>query len=373
MHAFTPKNLAPLIIFAAALAWCWPRLRPVPQATFATISPTTTPLGEAPHAELLPHAGPTAHAVTLASRADGKLMAAWFAGSREGASDVAIFSSVYDRGAWSAPQVIVDRRRAQHDTHRLIRKLGNAVLWRDAHNVLHLWFVSVSYGGWSGSAINHMQSSDDGRHWSPATRIVTSPFWNLATLVRNPPVALADGGVALSAYHEFLTKRPEWLRFDRNLRLLDQARIPDSAGTLQPAAAPLDQHRALALLRDSTPLHRLRAAYSNDAGGRWQPPIVTSIPNPDSAIALHRLADGTLLLACNPLEAHRNTLALLRSRDEGRTWSAPMIVEQGAPDDEFSYPALLQDSTGVVHLAYTWKRQTIKHVALSPAQIEALP
>lgn len=368
----TWKRNLPLIAFAAALAWCGPRLRPLPPAAFVIERPAASPATGTPHAELLPRAAATAHAATLAQRADGKLIAAWFAGSREGASDVAIFSSVYDQGAWSAPQAIVDRRRVEHDTQRLIRKLGNPVLWRDAHNVLHLWFVSASYGGWSGSAINHMQSSDDGRHWSAAARIVTSPFWNLSTLVRNPPVALADGGMALPAYHEFLYKRPEWLRFDGNLRLIDQARIPDSTRTLQPAVAALDAHRALALLRDSGPPHRLRAAYSDDAGGRWQPAVATSIPNPDSALALLRLADGTLLLACNPSETNRSRLALLRSRDQGRSWSAPLIVEQGDAGEEFSYPALLEDSAGTVHLAYTWKRQTIKHVEFSPAQIEAV-
>jgi predicted neuraminidase len=366
------KRSLPLIIFAAALAWCWPRLRPLPPAAFVTINLPASPAGEALRGELLPRAGTMAHAATLAQLADGKLIAAWFAGSREGAGDVAIFSSVYDQGAWSAPEVIVDRQRVEHDTQRLIGKLGNPLLWRDAQNVLHLWFVSASYGGWSGSAINHMQSSDDGRHWSAATRIVTSPFWNLSTLVRNPPVALADGGMALPSYHEFLYKRPEWLRFDRNLLLIGKARIPDSARTLQPAVAVLDQHRALALLRDSGPPYRIHAAYTDDAGGRWQPAVATSIPNPDSALALLHLADGTLLLACNPSETNRSNLVLLRSRDQGRSWSAPMTIEQGVADEEFSYPALIEDSAGTVHLAYTWKRQTIKHVELSPAQIEAL-
>jgi predicted neuraminidase len=366
------KRILPLVVFAAAIVWCWPRLRPLPEASFATISAIETPVAEAPETELLPRAGASAHAVTLAQRSDGALMAAWYAGSREGASDVAIFSSVYDHGAWTAPQLIVDRQRVEHDTRRTIRKLGNPVLWRDAHNVLHLWFVSASYGGWSGSAINQMQSSDDGRHWSAAKRIVTSPFMNLSTLVRNPPLPVADGGLALPAYHEFLNKRPEWLRFDAKFRLVDRTRIPDSAHTLQPAAATLDSHRVLALMRDSGPQHRVQAAYSDDGGGRWQPATATSIPNPDSALALLRMPDGTLLLACNPLELARSRLALFRSRDEGRTWSAPMTIEDGAAEDEFSYPALLQDGVGAVHLAYTWKRQTIKHVVLSPTQIEAL-
>jgi predicted neuraminidase len=126
------------------------------------------------------------------------------------------------------------------------------------------------------------------------------------------------------------------------------------------------------MMRDAGPLHRIHVARSDDAGSHWQAAAATTIANPDAAIALLRLADGSLLLACNPLDANRNQLALLRSRDEGRNWSTPMIIEQGAADDEFSYPALLQDSAGNVHLAYTWKRQAIKHVALPQAQIEAI-
>ncbi|MFY9327581.1 MAG: sialidase family protein [Georgfuchsia sp.] len=371
------RKVFPLLVFIAATAWCWPRLQPLPASSFFSPAPdksTVSPVADLNlHSELLPRAGASAHAVSLAQRGDGKLIAAWFAGSREGAGDVAIYSSVYENNAWSAPQRIVDRQHLAHDTQRLIRKLGNPLLWRAPDNVLHLWFVSVSCGGWAGSAINHMQSSDDGQHWSSATRIISSPFWNLSTLVRNPPLALADGGIALPAYHELLNKRPEWLRFDRHMQLVDKTRIPGSSGTLQPAAAALDQHRTIALLRDGGPAHRIQAAHSENAGSDWSPAAATTIPNPNAAIALIRLANGSLLLACNPLEANRNQLALLHSRDEGKSWSAPYFIEQGTSEDEFSYPALLQDDTGIVHLAYTWKRQAIKHVALSPAQIEAMP
>lgn len=371
-------RLLPLLVFIAAVAWCWPRLQALPKTSFiaptaSLKAPSASSDDAKPRAELLPRAGASAHAVTLAQRGDGKLIAAWFAGSREGASDVAIYAAVFDQGRWSEPRTIVDRQRVEHDTQRLIRKLGNPLLWRDARNVLHLWFVSVSYGGWAGSAINHMQSDDDGRHWSRATRIVSSPFWNISTLVRNPPLALADGGSALPAYHEFLAKRPEWLRFDPRGQLRDKARMPDSARTLQPAAVALDARRVLALMRQSGRLPRIHAARSDDAGAHWQPVAVTPLPNPDSALALLRLSDGSLLLACNLLEHDRNQLALLRSTDEGQRWSLPLLVEDGAGNDEFSYPALLQDDTGTVHLAYTWKRQAIKHVALSPAWIGAMP
>lgn len=367
------RPLLPFLIFCAGLWWSWPSFVAPPQPRFvqttAIAHDTTT---AAMKAGMLPRAGDSAHAATLAVRGDGKLIAAWFSGSREGAADVAIYASVYDGNAWGAPQRIVDHERVTRDTGRLVRKLGNPVLWTDAAGTLHLWFVSVSYGGWAGSAINHMQSADDGAHWSRVARIVTSPFWNLSTLVRNPPLALADGGVGLPVYHEFISKRPEWLRFDAEMQLLDRSRMPNSAASLQPAVAALDEVRALALMRDASPLHRMRASATDTAGDRWQPATPTTIDNPNAAIALLRLADGSLLLACNPLASDRNVLALLRSADAGKTWSAPWVIEQGGVNDEFSYPALAQDANGAVHLVYTWKRQAIKHVQVPLARVEAL-
>jgi predicted neuraminidase len=376
----------PLLFFVIVLLPCWSRLKALPEPRFATgittplpvtfpamltenVQPNVQPIAP----QLLPPVGASAHAVSLTQLGDGRVIAAWYAGSREGADDVAIVSATYGRSTWSAPITLVNRHDVQRDVRRLIRKIGNPVLWRAADNVLHLWFVSVSYGGWAGSAINHMQSNDNGQHWSAATRIVTSPFWNLSTLVRNPPLVLADGGVALPVYHEFINKRPEWLRFSRDGALVDKTRVPGSAHTLQPAAVALDQHRALMLLRDSGPLHRIHSTHSSAAGDSWQPALATPLPNPDSAIALLRLHDGSLLLACNLLEANRNQLVLLRSGDEGRRWSLPLLVEQGNVDDEFSYPALLQDNAGNVHLAYTWQRQSIRHMAIPAEKLEAMP
>jgi alpha-L-rhamnosidase len=66
-------------------------------------------------------------------------------------------------------------------------------------------------------------------------------------------------------------------------------------------------------------------------------------------------------------------LALALSHDDGETWSAPKLVEQGTDQDEFSYPALLQNADGMIHLAYTWKREAIRHLRFSAAWVEAAP
>lgn len=321
----------------------------------------TTPLLP-PESRLLPNPSASAHSVSLAPVGQEHVAAAWFAGSREGARDVAILFATFNGRNWSDPRTAVGRKTAQASSGRVLRKLGNPVLWQDPQGVLHLWYVSVSYGGWAGSSINHTQSADGGDSWSPPQRLITSPFWNLSTLVRSTPLPLADGGLILPVYHEFITKRAEWLRLDAQGRVMDKLRLPGSQKLLQPAAVALDDLHTLVLLRDGGPRHRIHLSRSADGGQHWQASLPTELPNPNAGIALLRLADGRLLLAYNPQSADRDRLALALSTDDGKSWSLPRLIEHGEEGEEFSYPALTQDEQGMIHLAYTWKRERIKHL-----------
>ena len=361
----------PLVAFCIILVFALPRLAPPQPATFAPLSTQKTVPPDSPLEGLfLPNPAASAHSVSLLELGDGRIAASWFAGSKEGAADVRIVMATFDGRQWSEAQTLVDRDRAQADTGRLVRKLGNPILGRDIHGRTHLWFVSVGFGGWGGSALNHMQSSDDGRTWSPVQRIVTSPFLNLSTLVRGAPLPLADGGMALPVYHEFIAKHPEWLRLDAQGDVIDKTRIPDAHGLLQPGVVALDAQHAVAMLRDAGSAHRIHVSTSDDAGTHWSPATPTTLPNPNAGIALLRLTDGRLLLASNPQESNRNRLALQVSPDGGKNWSPPRLIEQGGNDDEYSYPALLQDRQGIVHLAYTWKREKIRHLRFLPQDLE---
>ena len=341
--------------------------QPAPPAFVAP--PPLAASAAAPVADGLIESGPNApassHSVSLADLGHGVIGAAWFAGSREGASDVAIRYARLEQGRWTAPWTIISRERVQTDTARMIRKLGNPVLQVDAKGILHLYFVSVSWGGWAGSALNHSESADGGHTWSTVTRLITSPLWNLSTLVRAAPLTLADGGSALPAYHEFIRKHPEWIRLDAAGRVVDKVRLPAADRLLQPTVAVLDSQQAIALMRDAGDAHRIGLSRTTDGGQSWSPAAATALPNPNAGIALIRLADGRLLLAYNHEESERNRLALALSADGGQNWSPPIPVENGAGEDEFSYPALLQDQTGMIHLAYTWKRQGIFHRSYS--------
>ena len=129
------------------------------------------------------------HSSAVTALPDGSLMAVWFAGSREGAADVQVRSARFDvsTGEWGQEQVMATRESTQQSTRKYIRKLGNPVIALAPDNRLWLFYVSVSMGGWAGSAVNVMVSDDFGEHWSAPRQLITSPFLNISTLVRSAP------------------------------------------------------------------------------------------------------------------------------------------------------------------------------------------
>jgi predicted neuraminidase len=54
--------------------------------------------------------------------------------------------------------------------------------------------------------------------------------------------------------------------------------------------------------------------------------------------------------------------------DDGELWKAAVLLENSP--GEYSYPAVIQTSDGLVHITYTWKRERIKHVVLDPTKLE---
>jgi predicted neuraminidase len=316
--------------------------------------------------ERLPAVTPMAHAGSLAVLEDGRLAAVWYGGSREGAPDVKIWLSIRadDRG-WSSPRIVAAPVETARELHVTVRSLGNPVIYAVGKQ-LHLWFVCVTVSGWSSSSIVHKISEDEGRNWSAAERLTTSPFFNLGTLSRNQPIALADGEFGLPAYHEFFGRRAEYLRISGAGKVLGKIRMPSVSTAFQPAVVAIDRYRGFAVQRSSNRKGDMIAADSTDDGGAsWQSAARLPIANYNSALALLRLSSGRLLLAVNPAEG-RNLLQLFSSEDDGLNWQPSLVIEDD-PDlrTEYSYPALAQGADGRIHLLYTFRRETIAHAVFN--------
>lgn len=316
---------------------------------------------------------PSVHAPSAVELPDGGIRAFWFAGEREGAPDVAIWSADFDGTGWSPPKEVVDRELVARGTRRYLRKLGNPVAHVDAEGQIILIVVSVSFGGWSGSAINRIVFDGEAPSVLSVNRLVATPVMNLGTLVRGAAFTGIDGTLLLPAYHESLKKFPQLLHLDLEGRVLSREGPAVRGNVFQPwKLAAWDGGEAEIFLRRGAGKEE-KVFYSRRVGEGWSDPVAIPVPNPNAGISAARLADGTLILAANPHVESRSGLVLLRASDPSGPWETAFVVESEERGEEegdfqkleYSYPWLLIDKEGSVNLFYTWNRKEIRHLRLA--------
>jgi len=361
------------------------------------------------------------HSSSVAALPGGDLMAAWFAGSREGAADVQIRAARFSalEGEWGDELILATRESTQAATGKHIRKLGNPVIALAPDNRLWLFYVSVSIGGWAGSAINAMHSDDLGQSWSEPRQLITTPFLNISTLVRNAPVFHSDGSIGLPVYHEFLGKFAEYLYLSADGEVRDKFRMSHGKHSLQPTVVPLDGQNAVAMLRYAgDTFHRVLATRTADAGQTWSEPYPLDPANPNSSLAAVGTPDHRLLVALNDMEDGRFRLRLLGTDTDLTAWTPlfdfdaspdlegnpfspevyreiigdkfilssglrrqPMVEDflshldqrvckNQACDFEYEYPYFIKSPDGLYHLVYSWNNTFIKHVIFNDAWLE---
>ena len=323
----------------------------------------------------LPDTGaPSVHAASLITLKDGGVRAFWFAGSREGAPDVVINTSVFDPQAsrWSAPTVVMDRVAAEKGLSRYIAKLGNPVPARMADGRMQLFFVTVSIGGWAGSSISSVISDDEGLTWDRPQRLISSPLINLSTLVKSPAIAFADGRLGLPGYHEWIGRFGELLRIEAS-QVIDKRRMSSGRGAIQPVVFVEGPQEASAFFRQTRPSSqpkKIPVSETRNAGQSWSIAKDLEIPNPNSAVAALTLSNGMRLMVLNNIEVGRYRLVMVMRESNSAQWQVIQVVEddETLANDlhrEFSYPYLISANGEDAHLVYTWDRKKIKHVYFS--------
>ena len=114
-------------------------------------------------------------------------------------------------------------------------------------------------------------------------------------------------------------------------------------------------------------------SWSRDGGKTWTEPEPTSLPNPNAGTDATTLQDGRQILIYNhttrraPFPGNRNMLNVAISSD-GKNWKPVLTLERDK--SEYSYPTVIQDDKGTIHVVYTWRRQTVKHVEIDPAKLK---
>ena len=333
-----------------------------------------------PMSTWLPDTGAASvHAASLIALKDGAIRAFWFAGSREGAADVSIYSATFDlkSSSWSVPTVVIDRVSAEKGLSRYISKLGNPVPARMSDGRLQLFFVTVSIGGWAGSSVSSIISDDEGLTWSNPQRLISSPLINLSTLVKSPAVMFTDGRLGLPTYHEWIGRFGELLRVDVG-QVIDKRRMSSGRGAIQPLVFVNSNQDATAYFRQTRSAGQAKqvpTSQTQNAGQSWQSAPDLPIANPNSAVTGLQLNSGARILILNNIEVGRYRLVVLMAGAKSDQWQIVEVLEddEAIPEEqrkEFSYPYLMSVDGNDAHLVYTWDRKKIRHRYFSGAWLK---
>jgi predicted neuraminidase len=300
---------------------------------------------------------PSCHASTIVETKSG-LMAAWFGGTKEGHPDVGIWLSRQQGGQWAAPVEVA--HGVEPDGKRF--PCYNPVLFQPPGGPLMLFYkVGGHPKGWWGY---RKTSTDGGGTWSQAERLADP----LIGPVKNKPMVLADGAILSGSSTEHDGWRVHFERSTdggRSWQFIGPVNDGKQIGAIQPSILVHAGGRLQAVGR--TRQGRIFEIWSADGGKTWGEMTLTALPNPNSGIDALTLRDGRHLLVYNHTSKGRSPLNVALSRD-GKQWQPALVLE--SEPGEFSYPAVIQTSDGLVHITYTWKRQRIKHVVVDPTKLQ---
>lgn len=359
------------------------------------------------------------HASFLHRLPDGTLAAVWFAGEREGTPDVRIQLSRFDEraGRWSTAEPVSPQSEQSHQ-NPVLATLPNDTVW--------LLYTAQDLGAQDTALLMRRVSTDGGETWGDPAPLVE----DRGVFIRHDLVVLEDGTLLLPIFRCHQLPGRQWfgdadtssvLRSEDGGLSWSEIPVPGSTGAVHMNIVPFENGELVAFFR-SRWADAVYRSESADAGRTWTAPRATAVPNNNSSIQMRRmpaLGSESVLAVLNPIAAEpgselgeaereheegkfiapgapntldrhavwgveRIPLSLLRSDDRGRSWqrvldletadAVPMAVLERAAADramEMSYPALLADPSGDVHVTYSYCRLAIKHVLVPREALEA--
>ncbi len=331
------------------------------------------------------------HASTIVETPTG-LVAAWFAGTRERDPDVGIRVSRHENGQWTESVEVVSG--VQSSTLRY--PTWNPVLFQPSEGPLMLFYkVGPNPREWWGMLTT---SQDGGKTWSWPTKLGEAhTIGHLLGPVKNKPVELTDGTILCpsSTEIEYADGSSHWrVHFEvtkdlgKTWEVIGPIQTGETFHAIQPSILTYPDDRLQILCRSKE--KRIVESWSKDGGKTWSTLTATDLPNPNSGTDAVTLQDGRQVLIYNHSEGlvrrkdapdlkPRRILNLAISSD-GKTWKPVLTLEHETgphPKDpdrrrhfgEYSYPAIIQTSDGMLNMVYTYNREGVKHAVVDPSKL----
>jgi sialidase-1 len=328
------KQAAFLIIFALLPLWSGcaetpNRNTPTPAASFETLlAPATA-------------AHPRQSEGDVVVLKDGRLLAAWseFSGQGEDHSRAEIVAATSRDGghSWTPPSVLQPNIAKDNVMSvSLLRSRSGDILFfflaKNSASDLKVWL---------------RRSTDEARTWSEPLVVTPEPGYHI---MNNARVAQLKSGRLLCPISTCadIEARGWHLRnvvcfsdddgrtWRRGKGLADCPK----RGAMEPGLVELKDGKVLQVIR--TQMGQIWFSLSPDGGDTWSEAAPLGVAAPESPSTIARLpGNGALVLIYNPSIAQgvsgmksRTPLVSSISRDEGRTWSKPKVIE---PSLEFTY------------------------------------
>ncbi|MES2773088.1 MAG: sialidase family protein [Bacteroidota bacterium] len=319
---------------------------------------------------------PQCHSATILELENKELLCSFFGGTYERHPDVEIrLSRKKPGGQWTTPVSVANG--IQTDTSRL--PTWNPVLFQPKGRPLMLFYkVGPSPSEWWGEL---KTSNDGGITWSMAKRLPG----NLLGPVKNKPIQLRDGTILSGSSNEKNGWKCHVERSEnggQTWTMIGPVNDPKKVKAIQPTLLTYPGGDIQMLSRTSYDEDGYIAEnWSKDGGLTWSEMKATSLPNNNSGIDAVTLKDGRQLLVYNHStrtqkgmgHKGRGVLNVAVSKD-GQHWDAALVLDYiDQPEMQYSYPAVIQTSDGLVHIVYTWHRTRIKHVVIDPNKLETYP
>ncbi len=367
---------------------------------------------------LLPTPTVQCHAANLAFLPGGDLACVWFGGTQEGVSDISIYLSRLPAGTdrWLDPvQLSFDSQRSEQ----------NPILFTAPDGAVWLLYTAQIAGNQDTSEVRRRISRDGGTTWDEPTALLGADA-PVGVFVRQSPVVLESGRILLPVFNCRTVPGEKWVGNDDTASVWfsddggaswSEVAVPASGGCVHMNIVPRQDGTLWACFRSRWADH-VYETLSTDGGMTWEPCRPIDLPNNNSSIQARAIGDGRIAMVMNYASkddatsrrvslydeidddgladddgpriaepsldgdgpsafwgAPRAPMTLALSTDDGRSWPLAYDIENGdgyclsnnsreSLNRELSYPTVIADGDGGLHIAYTWHRKTIKHVHL---------